>query len=140
MIPGRVQHLVARSILVVLPATVGSMPARAQSGDQLAVLRAAISGLRSQGKYTDAAAVAEGYVALTRQKYGQDHSEYATAILWLAYAYEAQGRYPEAEPLLKRALAIREKALGPEHPRLVVAGELGSVHEPTPPSHAECLY
>src|SRR5262249_16063197 len=26
------------------------------------------------------------------------------------------GRYQEAEPLFKRALAIREKALGPEHP------------------------
>ena len=30
--------------------------------------------------------------------------------------YESQGRYAEAEPLYKRALAIREKALGPEHP------------------------
>ena len=27
-----------------------------------------------------------------------------------------QGRYAEAEPLYKRALAIREKALGPDHP------------------------
>ena len=26
------------------------------------------------------------------------------------------GRYTEAEPLWKRALAIRENALGPEHP------------------------
>lgn len=28
----------------------------------------------------------------------------------------AQGKYAEAEPLLKRSLAIREKVLGPEHP------------------------
>ncbi len=28
----------------------------------------------------------------------------------------SQGHYAEAEPLHKRALAIREKALGPEHP------------------------
>ena len=28
----------------------------------------------------------------------------------------SQGRYAEAEPLLRRALAIDEKALGPEHP------------------------
>ncbi len=28
----------------------------------------------------------------------------------------AQGKYIEAEPLVKRALAIFEKALGPEHP------------------------
>ena len=30
--------------------------------------------------------------------------------------YHAQGKYAEAEPLYRRALAIREKALGPEHP------------------------
>ena len=30
--------------------------------------------------------------------------------------YGEQGRYAEAEPLYKRALAISEKALGPEHP------------------------
>ncbi|MCB1823824.1 MAG: CHAT domain-containing protein, partial [Candidatus Competibacteraceae bacterium] len=30
--------------------------------------------------------------------------------------YRAQGRYGEAEPLLRQALAAREKVLGPEHP------------------------
>ena len=34
----------------------------------------------------------------------------------LALLYEAQGRYAEAEPLYKRALAIDEKALGPDDP------------------------
>jgi tetratricopeptide (TPR) repeat protein len=34
----------------------------------------------------------------------------------LAALYDAQGRYGEAEPLYKRALAITEKALGPDHP------------------------
>ncbi len=29
-----------------------------------------------------------------------------------------QGRYAEAEPLYKRSLAIREKALGPQHPHI----------------------
>ncbi len=31
----------------------------------------------------------------------------------------AQGKYPEAEPLVKRALAVREKSLGPDHPDLI---------------------
>jgi Tetratricopeptide repeat len=35
----------------------------------------------------------------------------ARTLLWCS-----QGRYPEAEPLHKRALAIYEKALGPDHP------------------------
>ena len=34
----------------------------------------------------------------------------------LAALYHAQGKYAEAEPLLKRALAIWAKALGPAHP------------------------
>ena len=34
----------------------------------------------------------------------------------LAGLYDDQGRYADAEPLYKRSLAIREKALGPDHP------------------------
>ena len=34
----------------------------------------------------------------------------------LALLYEAQGQFAQAEPLYTRSLAIREKALGPEHP------------------------
>jgi tetratricopeptide (TPR) repeat protein len=30
--------------------------------------------------------------------------------------YRNQGEYAKAEPLCKRALAIREKAFGPDHP------------------------
>jgi tetratricopeptide (TPR) repeat protein len=34
----------------------------------------------------------------------------------LAELYRVQGRHAEAEPLYRRALAIREKTLGPDHP------------------------
>ena len=34
----------------------------------------------------------------------------------LAGSIRNQGRYADAEPLYKRSLAIREKALGPDHP------------------------
>ena len=40
----------------------------------------------------------------------------ATSLNNLAVLYRAQGKYAEAEPLYRRALAIKEKALGPEHP------------------------
>jgi tetratricopeptide (TPR) repeat protein len=39
----------------------------------------------------------------------------------LADFYRAQGRYADAEPLYKRALAIREKALGPDHPDIATS-------------------
>ncbi len=32
-----------------------------------------------------------------------------------------QGQYAEAEPLYKRSLAIREKALGPQHPHVATS-------------------
>jgi CHAT domain-containing protein/tetratricopeptide (TPR) repeat protein len=43
----------------------------------------------------------------------------------LGAAYSAQGRYSEAEPLYKRSLAIREEALGPDHPH--VSTSLGNL-------------
>ncbi len=45
----------------------------------------------------------------------------------LADLYQKQGRYADAEPLYKRALAIREKALGPNHPD--VASSLNNLAE-----------
>ena len=43
----------------------------------------------------------------------------------LAEVYRTQGNYAKAEPLHKRSLAIREKALGPDHPG--VANSLNSL-------------
>src|SRR5439155_3669796 len=43
--------------------------------------------------------------------------------------YHAQGDYARAEPLLQRALAIREKALGPAHPDVAgTKGNLGGLY------------
>ena len=39
----------------------------------------------------------------------------------LAILYQAQGRYAEAEPLLKRSLANFEKALETDHPKLATS-------------------
>ena len=43
----------------------------------------------------------------------------ANSLNNLAVLYNNQGRYAQAEPLYQRALAIREKALGPDHPSTV---------------------
>ncbi len=40
----------------------------------------------------------------------------ATSLNDLAKLYYTQGQYELAEPLYKRVLEIREKALGPDHP------------------------
>ena len=52
-----------------------------------------------------------------------DDVRLATSLNNLALLYKAQGRYAEAEPLYQRSLAIREKALGPEHPAVATSLE-----------------
>ncbi len=47
--------------------------------------------------------------------FGPEDPLVATSLNNLALVYEAQGQHAEAEPLLKRALAIMEKDFGPEH-------------------------
>ena len=51
----------------------------------------------------------------------------ATSLNNLAVLYRDQGKYAEAEPLYQRALAIREKALGSDHPD--VAASLNNLAE-----------
>ena len=45
-------------------------------------------------------------------------NQHSTGIRNLAELYRAQGRYREAELLYQRALALRERVLGPEHPHV----------------------
>ncbi len=47
---------------------------------------------------------------------GPDHPDTVQSLNNLAFLYDSQGKYEQAEPLYQRALAIREKRLGPEHP------------------------
>jgi len=49
------------------------------------------------------------------EKFGNQDPRLATSLNNLAELYRAQGNYEQAEPLHQRALAIWEKALGPEH-------------------------
>jgi tetratricopeptide (TPR) repeat protein len=40
----------------------------------------------------------------------------ASSLTWLAYLYQSQGRYKEAEPLFIQALELRRSLLGDHHP------------------------
>src|SRR5215470_15930508 len=91
-----VWRAVVRIGLVALVGSLAPIGMRAQSADDLPTLRAQVSQLHSQGKYAEAAAIAKQYVALARQKHGDKHPQFATAIGWLAAIHEAQGRYADA--------------------------------------------
>jgi hypothetical protein len=61
---------------------------------------------------------------------GPDHPEVATALNNLAGLDARLGRYTEAEPLYKRAIAIDEKALGPGHPTVAqLRGNLATMYD-----------
>jgi len=47
---------------------------------------------------------------------GSDHPLTAQSLNKLALLYHAQGKYAQAQSLLKRALAIYEQHLSPDHP------------------------
>ncbi len=71
-------------------------------------------------------AAAENYLRETLLLAGGDGDPRTVASLQdLAELYEAQGRYADAEAPLRRALALREKSLGPEDPEL--KGDLEAV-------------
>src|SRR5436190_815496 len=86
--------------LVALGAGIGPMGAQAQGGDDLAALSAQVNELHGQGKYTEAMPIAERYVALARQKHGEEHTEFARAILWLAGALQSPGPLPRGRAAL----------------------------------------
>ena len=56
-------------------------------------------------------------------EWGLEFPEAARLLNRAGFYLSECARYPEAEPLYRRALAIREKALGPEHPNVATALE-----------------
>ena len=68
-----------------------------------------------------------------RRRCGLEHPDVAIGLNNLARLYVAQGRAVEAEPLYQRALAVREKALGVDHPDSVtVRRELQMLQQSIP--------
>ena len=68
-----------------------------------------------QGCYTEAERL---FFSAPKEAKGlsQQGPRLATTLNNLVGLYLKQGKYEEAEPLYQRALAIDEKALGPEYP------------------------
>jgi tetratricopeptide (TPR) repeat protein/CHAT domain-containing protein len=100
-------------VLAKINATLGGKSTA--SNADLDELNRKIQKLTRTGNFKEAEATAERYVAVARERHGEGHPKYATAVSSLGGTLKNQGRYAEAEPLFKRALAIDEKALGSDH-------------------------
>jgi tetratricopeptide (TPR) repeat protein len=64
---------------------------------------------------------------ICEKAFGPDYPDVATFLNNLATMYRLQSKYPEAEPLYKRALKIYEKALGKDHPYIATVLEIIAV-------------
>ncbi len=91
----------------------------AQQADWQRYLRAGFAAYQ-QGNYAEAVKQTKAALSLA-EAFGPDDPRLATSLNNLALLYKAQGKYAEAEPLLKRAFAIFEKALGPDHPNVATS-------------------
>jgi CHAT domain-containing protein/tetratricopeptide (TPR) repeat protein len=82
-------------------------------------LGAQVAELRAPGEFAEALDFAQQNAEETKARHGESHAQYATSISDLAQLLQTAGRRSEAESLLRRALAIDEKALGLEHHNVV---------------------
>ena len=113
MIRGSFVHVIC---LVFLLLNVAPSVAHAQSADNVDALNNEVQQLHKQGKYAEAAKIAEHVLSQAETTLGPEHPSTLTSVSNLGKLYLSQGRLSEAETLLKRVLATRRKVLGPAHP------------------------
>ena len=105
-------------------------------------LRAARTATWRAGDYAAALRFGEDLVAVAKVESGDDSEAYAAALNEHALSLHEVGRFSEAEPLYRQALAIDEKTLGTEHPDYATClnnlAEL--LRETGRPAEAEPLY
>jgi Tetratricopeptide repeat len=83
----------------------------------------------ANGPATVVSTARRGRALATAEKvFGPDNQNVGISLGHLAALYRDQGRYAAAEPLLKRALAIAERARGP----LIVGLELSNLATAVP--------
>jgi CHAT domain-containing protein len=79
------------------------------------------AALTKQGQHKRALEVAQEMLTLAEAdpNKDQDQKNVGQSLYTLAFTYRNLAQYHKALPILQRALAIREKTLGPEHPGTV---------------------
>jgi CHAT domain-containing protein/Tfp pilus assembly protein PilF len=87
---------------------------------EAARLREKALSLQQAGKYDEALKLALGALALEENDSKANPSDVANSLLLAAEIYLDQGNNLNAEPLLERALSIREQTFGNEHPDVAV--------------------
>jgi tetratricopeptide (TPR) repeat protein len=106
------------SVLSLASLLLAFHPADAQQQDEIDATFQQLEVLRKSAKYAEAISLAEYYAKLVKNRFGENHEDYALALNNIGYFYDIQGLFRQAEPYYKRAIAITEQVLGPDDPRL----------------------
>jgi CHAT domain-containing protein/tetratricopeptide (TPR) repeat protein len=115
MVRASLKRIAAYILIIAVLAAAATSVAAAQSADDVAAFNKQVELLYGQGKYVQAAALAQQALSLAQRVLGKEHPDTLRCLNILAFVYDAQGRYAEAEPLYRRALEARQRILGPEH-------------------------
>jgi tetratricopeptide (TPR) repeat protein len=100
---------------------VAEVDADALAEDYLIPLFTALGWLsENQANLSDALGWYERCLEKCEQRLGPDHPSVATGLNNLAQLLQATNRLTEAEPLMRRSLAIDEASYGPDHPNVAI--------------------
>ena len=94
-------------------ASPGDDRTKAQDAADPEALNRQVEQLYQVSMYFEATEIAKQALAAAERKFGPEHPVVAKVLNNLATLYFVQGRDADAEPLFKCALAILQKALGP---------------------------
>ncbi len=103
--------------IILITAVFLSAASVCRSDDDVAVLARQIDDLKKDGRVREAIPLAARLVSIRESTHGPDHPATAVALMGLGNLYRMAGLFTDAEPLLKRALSIQERApRGPDRP------------------------
>jgi CHAT domain-containing protein/Tfp pilus assembly protein PilF len=106
-----------RAPWLALLAAVSLWPAGSWAQEaRLKELNAQAAQLARQGKWAEAAPIAEEAAKVAGTAFGADSIQAAVALSNLGLTYSYMGKFAQSEPPLQRALAIIEKSAGPDSP------------------------
>jgi tetratricopeptide (TPR) repeat protein len=110
------KFICALTVAALLSSWLAVPPVFAQgAGIEWDILNQEVTELYRAGNYGRAVVVAKKALQVAEANAGKIHPMWPS-LNNLAQLYATQGQYAQAEPLYKRTLAIKEKALGPDHP------------------------
>jgi tetratricopeptide (TPR) repeat protein len=115
MYRSELHRLTVSVFMAAVLAAIAPSFAKAQTAGDVASLTKQAERLSDQGRYKDAASIAEKALILSERLFGREHSRTLGCLHNLAIIYSREGRYEESEPLFRRVLEARERTLGRDH-------------------------